>query len=193
MQIVRHRRTRTSFLWPGDIVQLMLYLLCSAKFAVLCSFMVPDNSPRQLGVVHGPSLLSNPCYESDSNRAEKPLAQFRSFYSGQFSSMLWSGRCLHNAVPGGDTNTKLSVFSRLVSACFCMSQLRVLSSRSAGLKILHRPIRANRTTSGGAASMSVSRYQLQKDTQLVIQKGDITEWEGDAVVNAGPQSHFCPC
>ena len=34
--------------------------------------------------------------------------------------------------------------------------------------------------------MSVSRYQLQRDTQLIIQKGDITEWEGDAVVNAGP-------
>ena len=33
--------------------------------------------------------------------------------------------------------------------------------------------------------MSVSRYHLQRATQLVIQKGDITEWEGDAVVNAG--------
>lgn len=36
-----------------------------------------------------------------------------------------------------------------------------------------------------AALMSGSRYRLQKAAQLVIQKGDITEWEGDAVVNAG--------
>ena len=32
---------------------------------------------------------------------------------------------------------------------------------------------------------SNARYHLQHDAQLVIQKGDITEWEGDAVVNAG--------
>lgn len=30
-----------------------------------------------------------------------------------------------------------------------------------------------------------ARYQLKDGTHLVIQQGDITQWEGDAIVNAG--------
>ena len=57
-----------------------------------------------------------------------------------------------------------------------------LSSPHAAFKI-SRPGRT--VASGGTAAMSVSRYHLQRASQLVIQKGDITKWEGDAVVNAG--------
>ena len=35
------------------------------------------------------------------------------------------------------------------------------------------------------AMSSTARYHLRNDAHLVIQKGDITQWEGDAVVNAG--------
>ena len=30
-----------------------------------------------------------------------------------------------------------------------------------------------------------ARYQLKDGAHLVIQQGDITQWEGDAIVNAG--------
>ena len=39
-----------------------------------------------------------------------------------------------------------------------------------------------------AAMASPARYHLKNEAQLVIQKGDITQWEGDAVVNAGPHT-----
>lgn len=94
----------------------------------------------------------------------------------------------------GELPHVLSVFATACPSCVRSVTRMHISSRAVGLKILHRPvIRAHTTTTRGGASMSVSRYQLQRDTQLVIQKGDITEWEGDAVVNAGPQSHFCLC
>lgn len=35
----------------------------------------------------------------------------------------------------------------------------------------------------------VVRYQLGEEAQLVIQQGDITQWNGDAIVNAGTLSY----
>ena len=32
-------------------------------------------------------------------------------------------------------------------------------------------------------------YPLGKESKLVIQKGDLTEWSGDAIVNAGSTVH----
>ncbi|KAL3144437.1 hypothetical protein ABBQ32_004182 [Trebouxia sp. C0010 RCD-2024] len=59
-----------------------------------------------------------------------------------------------------------------------------VSPRVACLKLPWQKPSVRTPSSGGATLMSVSRYRLQKVAQLVIQKGDITEWEGDAVVNA---------
>ena len=49
---------------------------------------------------------------------------------------------------------------------------------------------ATRTTvrAAYAAMTSTARYHLKNEAQLVIQKGDITQWDGDAVVNAGPHT-----
>ena len=62
----------------------------------------------------------------------------------------------------------------------------LLSPRSVlvGLLTRHRSARTA-LRSAYAQMSSVARYHLKKEAQLVIQKGDITQWEGDAVVNAG--------
>jgi hypothetical protein len=44
-----------------------------------------------------------------------------------------------------------------------------------------------------ATMSTTARFHLKNEAQLVIQKGDITQWEGDAVVNAGAHTPrpFC--
>jgi len=39
---------------------------------------------------------------------------------------------------------------------------------------------------------SLRHYPLAKDTQLVLQQGDITRWQGDAIVNAGTCASLTP-
>lgn len=51
-----------------------------------------------------------------------------------------------------------------------------LFARSRVTNITTRPVHT--------AMSSAARYHLRNDAHLVIQKGDITQWEGDAVVNA---------
>jgi len=43
-----------------------------------------------------------------------------------------------------------------------------------------------------ARAMSSLRHSLAKDTQLVLQQGDITRWQGDAIVNAGTCASLTP-
>lgn len=61
----------------------------------------------------------------------------------------------------------------------------LLSPRSVlvGLLTRHRSVRTALRPAYAEMS-SLARYHLRKEAQLVIQKGDITQWEGDAVVNA---------
>jgi len=42
------------------------------------------------------------------------------------------------------------------------------------------------------AMSSLRHYPLAKDTQLVLQQGDITRWQGDAIVNAGTCASLTP-
>ena len=44
------------------------------------------------------------------------------------------------------------------------------------------------------SSAGAQRFTLPKNTQLVMQQGDITKWSGDAIVNAGiPASLLLSC
>ena len=52
-------------------------------------------------------------------------------------------------------------------------KINLLAWRPAGLTFLPSPCH---------------RYQLKEGTQLVLQMGDITEWEGDAIVNAANEA-----
>lgn len=62
----------------------------------------------------------------------------------------------------------------------------LLSPRSALVGFFTRQRSARTVLRSAYAKMSsVAKYHLRKEAQLVIQKGDITKWEGDAVVNAG--------
>jgi hypothetical protein len=40
-------------------------------------------------------------------------------------------------------------------------------------------------------TMSRYTYQLSQTTKLVMYKGDITKWHGDAIVNAGARIRTC--
>ena len=61
-----------------------------------------------------------------------------------------------------------------------------ISSQRACLKTLPRRSFLKTAVRASIGQMSsVARYHLQQGAQLVIQEGDITEWQGDAVVNAG--------
>ena len=67
----------------------------------------------------------------------------------------------------------------------CVSQMRI-SSRGFSLKIFSQRFSPKIAAPAISSYMSsTSKYHLQKGTLLVIQKGDITKWDGDAVVNAG--------
>lgn len=119
----------------------------------------------------------------------------------KFNSLVAQGRARVREGGGGLTTLSqkrhqegIGAIFRFATACprcVCLVTRMHFSSPAACLKVLYRPaFRTYAATPTGAPSMSVSRYQLQRETQLVIQKGDITEWEGDAVVNAGPFTWF---
>lgn len=61
----------------------------------------------------------------------------------------------------------------------------LVAPRRACVSLLPHSFAARTTVQAAYVAMaSTTRYHLKNEAQLVVQKGDITQWEGDAVVNA---------
>ena len=88
-------------------------------------------------------------------------------------------------------------YDMAVTRTICSASRSITGTLSTRLSILAQtqPAKAVRLSWGPCHQSSQSRryfamsgaarYQLKDKAQLVIQQGDITQWEGDAIVNAG--------